>query len=439
MKKLFFTTALITLTLIAFSQHLATDWVTQFDRVSSYSSAHSATIDNNKYLVIYGDKYYEFDNNGDSIKAGTADFGLDETKVMALNGSSIFIGGVKNRKPAIAKLDLNYDTVWTSTLPLGNFTRGISALYFEGSDIYVGGSFNSSSPFIAKLDNMGDTLWTLVLKQSTFSNFSSILKLADGNFLASGNLDDYPLAAKFDANGDTIWTYQRNLFISFQQSNAFERSNGEIVLVPERKFITLDANGKEKSVIDLHSNFYDLHEENDTLYFSGSKDNMPYVESRTKALDSLSSVRLTENIAQVNGGGVFNSVTACIGGGFIAAGRARDSVNISANTWNVKLAKFNGGSVSNPGDTSKPKDTTTVHVQVRKDEFFSIYPNPANNVIIVEAERITDVQLYNSLGQNMEAKLNHRSIDVSTLEDGVYILRVDTENSIHTERIVIRH
>lgn len=39
----------------------------------------------------------------------------------------------------------------------------------------------------------------------------------------------------------------------------------------------------------------------------------------------------------------------------------------------------------------------------------------------------------------MEAELNHRSIDVSTLEDGVYILRVDTENFIHTERIVIRH
>ena len=184
------------------------------------------------------------------------------------------------------------------------------------------------------------TVWTMTVPQSSFSNFSSIIKLKDGNFLASGNYDDYPLAVKFDANGDTIWTYSNFLFISFSLSSAFEKPNGEIVLVPERKFVTLDANGKEKSVVDLTSSFLDLAIEKDTVYLTGVKDNMPYLESRSLNLDSISSIRLTENISAVNGGGVFNSATACIGGGFIAAGRARDSVNISCQYLECEISEI---------------------------------------------------------------------------------------------------
>ena len=136
----------------------------------------------------------------------------------------------------------------------------------------------------------------MVLLQNTFANFSSIIKLKYGNFLASGNLDDYPIAAKFDSNGDAIWTYSNLLFISFSYNSAFEKPNGEIVLVLERKFITFDANDKEKSVNDITSSFFDLHVEKDTVYLAGTKDKIPYVESRTMNLDSISSLRLNESI-----------------------------------------------------------------------------------------------------------------------------------------------
>lgn len=430
------TGVLLSMTIMA--QRLDQNWVKQFDRLSLYSEALITTIDSNKYLGVYGDKYYEFDNKGDSTKSATTDFGLDERKSISFHNGSIYIGGVKDRKPAIAKIDLNYDTVWTKTLPLGNFTRGISAIYNDGSDIYVGGSYDSRNSFIAKLNALGDTIWTLPLQQTTFSNFSSIIKLSDGNFLASGNLDDYPLAAKFDSNGDTIWTYTRPIFISFSKSNAFEKSTGDIVLIPERKFVTLDANGKEKSVDDLATTFNALHIENDTLYLSGSKNSFPYVEVRTKNLDSLTSIVLTENIS-TRGGGVFTSSSACVNGGFVAVGRARDTVNVSANTWNFKLAKFNGGAVSTtPADTSKSQDSASVVEAVRVQQLL-VYPNPTRDWLIIETDNISSIRFYNSVGQLMEMKQPSKQVDVSVFDNGVYVLEVVANDTVYRQQIVVRH
>ena len=430
---------LMLLNLVAISQRLDTNWVHQFDRVSSYSKALITTIDSNNYFTIYGDKYYVVNNAGDSVKAGSADYNVGFTGALASSSNGIFVGGTQDRKPAIAKLDMNYDTLWTKTVYDTRSSRGIASILLDGNDIYVGGSVNSREPFVSKLDQNGDTIWTMTVPQTSFSNFSSIIKLKDGNFLASGNYDDYPLAAKFDSNGDTIWTYSNRLFISFSQSSAFEKPNGDIVLVPERKFVTLDANGKEKSVVDLTSSFLDLVIEKDTVYLTGVKDNMPYVESRTLNLDSISSLRLTENISAVNGGGVFNSAITCVGGGFIAAGRVRDSVNIIANTWNVKMAKFNGGAfVPTPVDTSKPADTTNIaeHNKINK---LIVYPNPARDIINVDLEGIQELHIFNATGQELALDSNAVQVDVSDFENGLYFIVAVADNKIYRETFMIAH
>jgi len=397
------------------------------------------TIDSNKYFTIYGDKYYEINNAGDSVKAGAAAYNIGFPSAIASNSSGIFVGGAKGRKPGLAKLDMNYDTLWTKSVYETTSSRGVASILLEGNDIYVGGSVNSREPFVSKLDQNGDTVWTMTVPQSSFSNFSSIIKLKDGNFLASGNYDDYPLAVKFDANGDTIWTYSNFLFISFSLSSAFEKPNGEIVLVPERKFVTLDANGKEKSVVDLTSSFLDLVIEKDTVYLTGVKDNMPYLESRSLNLDSISSIRLTENISAVNGGGVFNSATACIGGGFIAAGRARDSVNISANTWNVKLAKFNGGTfVTTPVDTNKPVDTTNI-VEFNKTNTLTVYPNPASNFITIDVNGIQELHIFSATGQEIKVDVNASQVDVSDFENGLYYIVAVADNATYRETFLVAH
>ena len=142
------------------------------------------TIDSNKYFTIYGDKYYEINNAGDSVKAGAAAYNIGFPSAIASNSSGIFVGGAKGRKPGLAKLDMNYDTLWTKSVYETTSSRGVASILLEGNDIYVGGSVNSREPFVSKLDQNGDTVWTMTVPQSSFSNFSSIIKLKDGNFLA---------------------------------------------------------------------------------------------------------------------------------------------------------------------------------------------------------------------------------------------------------------
>ncbi len=71
-----------------------------------------------------------------------------------------------------------------------------------------------------------------------------------------------------------------------------------------------------------------------------------------------------------------------------------------------------------------------------------VYPNPANNKIYVEGENIGAVEVYNSLGQkviSVEGSEN-TAVDVASFEDGVYMVRVITnEGNVTTKKVTIAH
>ena len=69
------------------------------------------------------------------------------------------------------------------------------------------------------------------------------------------------------------------------------------------------------------------------------------------------------------------------------------------------------------------------------DNYSAIYPNPADSFITIEGVRFEEAVIYNSLGQ-MVVTSKSNSIDVSSLEPGVYLLKLD--NNV-TRNIVITH
>ena len=72
-------------------------------------------------------------------------------------------------------------------------------------------------------------------------------------------------------------------------------------------------------------------------------------------------------------------------------------------------------------------------------EMFSIYPNPAENKIFVEGENIGMVELYNSLGQMVlavEGASEKTAVDVSSCDNGVYFVRVFTNDGAVTTKKV---
>ncbi len=71
-----------------------------------------------------------------------------------------------------------------------------------------------------------------------------------------------------------------------------------------------------------------------------------------------------------------------------------------------------------------------------------VYPNPAKGIVMVEAEGMTSVSIYNVLGQCMikrEVADNQTTIDLHNMSEGLYLLRVKTENGIISKRITIEH
>ena len=69
-----------------------------------------------------------------------------------------------------------------------------------------------------------------------------------------------------------------------------------------------------------------------------------------------------------------------------------------------------------------------------------VYPNPTKNLVTVEAENMTEVSVYNMLGQCLmqkEVADNQTIIDLQHVSEGLYLLRVKTENGVFSKRIAV--
>ena len=69
---------------------------------------------------------------------------------------------------------------------------------------------------------------------------------------------------------------------------------------------------------------------------------------------------------------------------------------------------------------------------------FSVYPNPATNIINIQAKSaIANIQLFNSVGQKVADVDGKSSIDISSLNTGLYVLKAtDAEGNTGVKRVV---
>lgn len=69
---------------------------------------------------------------------------------------------------------------------------------------------------------------------------------------------------------------------------------------------------------------------------------------------------------------------------------------------------------------------------------FEVYPNPVQNEFIIKSDqRVTEASIYNLTGQLVRLlAAGTRTIDVSDLNEGVYIISIKTENGVGTSRFV---
>lgn len=70
----------------------------------------------------------------------------------------------------------------------------------------------------------------------------------------------------------------------------------------------------------------------------------------------------------------------------------------------------------------------------------SIYPNPAKDMLTIKAENITDVVIFNSLGQKVFAQTfdgNEVTIDINNFDAGIYMVRINADGNEVTRKISV--
>lgn len=90
-------------------------------------------------------------------------------------------------------------------------------------------------------------------------------------------------------------------------------------------------------------------------------------------------------------------------------------------------------------DNVQFRDTTTLATsEVSKKDIFRVYPNPTVDVVNFDvAGKINLVELYDAAGKLVKAaKDGARSLDVSAMSKGNYIVKVQTENGSHTQKLI---
>ena len=77
-------------------------------------------------------------------------------------------------------------------------------------------------------------------------------------------------------------------------------------------------------------------------------------------------------------------------------------------------------------------------IEENTNNFFSIYPNPTNGVLnIKSATSITEITVYNNLGQLLFTSEEKNQIDISSLSQGIYFLKIQDESGqIETKKIL---
>lgn len=103
------------------------------------------------------------------------------------------------------------------------------------------------------------------------------------------------------------------------------------------------------------------------------------------------------------------------------------------------------GQLGDATNANKNTLTPIICTSLSNEEFqaantIKVFPNPSRDVLkFTSGEEIAKVTLYNLLGQEMASKIVNDSegmLDLSKLNRGSYILRVESANSIKTVKIV---
>lgn len=392
----------------------------------------------------------------------------DANAIKKLTDGGYILGGQstngnKGLDQYLIRLNSSGDTLWTKRFgTLGN--DNIESLVLLSDGYVVAG--NTSTPltgddgYLVKTDLNGTLIWSKTFGGSDQDDIHRVEKTTDGGFILSGTTSSYgPVnpnmwLVKTNSSGDSTWARTFGGDNHDHGYSAVQTSDGGYIIAGHTG--SFGFNNEDGYVVKIGS---DGMGSNKLTYITAYSLNSPScsgtstqveVTIRNFGNEAVSNIPVTVEIT--------GSITQTLFATFAGPLAAQDLTTIS---FTPLINTVTGGFYTFKcytgilNDVYPPRNSLTKAVtlsactgieDLQTQLGFSIYPNPSNGIFVIdfnESYSKTKIELINITGAVAESfSINNtinlrKSIDLSALSKGLYLLRVSTNEGFDVRRIVM--
>lgn len=392
----------------------------------------------------------------------------DANAIKKLTDGGYIIGGQstngnKGLDQYLIRLNSSGDTLWTKRFgTLGN--DNIESLVLLSDGFVLTG--NTSTPltgddgYLVKTDLNGTLIWSKTFGGSDQDDLHRVEKTTDGGFILSGTTSSYGPAnpnmwlLKTNSSGDSTWAKTFGGDNHDHGYSAVQTSDGGYIIAGHTG--SFGFNNEDGYVVKIGPDGTGI---NKLTYITAYSLNSPTcsgastqvrVTIRNFGNEAVSNIPVTVEIT--------GSITQTLFATFVGPLAAQDLTTIS---FTPLINTISGGTytfkcftgISNdvyPLRNSFTKAVTlsacTGIEDLQTQLGYSIYPNPSNGILVIdfnESYSKTKIELINITGTVVESfSINNtgdlrKSIDLSALSKGLYLLRVSTNEGFDVRKIVL--
>lgn len=436
-----------------------------------YGSIASGDFNNNGALdfVTNGTQYVEnsgFVNQIDLFKNLDGDF---EKSILISNGTQngnirlvdlnndnkldfIQIGNDTDYNP-LFKIYKNTDGILEETLDLGAIGSGnIEVIDFNADgllDIVAQGSDDSSNPVLKVYFNEGNFNFSeLDLTSEATSNSSGAKTVAIGDFNSDGYNDFITIGQDSNYNGFTkIFLYN----IIDQSFDVVSENTGLLGIGGSGNIIAEDINNDTQLDL-LISGFADIN--GDYTGVTKLYKNLSTITNTAPEPPTSLEMEVVENNLLFSWSGATDDKTPSLGlqyeirVGTTEGGSEIAKYKLTAPNWMLQIeelpesiywaVKSIDASKLYSVESYEAEETILSTAKFTKENT-SIYPNPATNYFNVDAkdDKVQNIKLYSQDGKIVLETSNTKKINISNLENGVYIVSIETATKQFSKKLII--
>ncbi|MDR2235954.1 MAG: DUF5074 domain-containing protein [Chryseobacterium sp.] len=109
---------------------------------------------------------------------------------------------------------------------------------------------------------------------------------------------------------------------------------------------------------------------------------------------------------------------------------------VSNGTSEIVISFNSNGKLVEKTLTVNSSTSSLATAEVKKLEF-SIYPNPVSDILNIKTpEKVLNVSVYDLSGRQMNVSFHNGQMNVSTLPNGIYVLRAVTDKAVYQQKLI---